>query len=261
MHKRVARRFTVADKPTVGRCSRTGTREFDHPAFLERLRRGEPTAYRLLIHRLHGALVGVASSIIGSRAQAEEVVQDTWLVVFSTIGRFEGRSCLTTWLFSIVLNRARTRIRREGRTVALPAVLDGGHPGERAVDAAAFGPDGPWGEAPPLWDELNPERIVGSRQRWEQVQNAIEELPSSQRAVIIMHGREGREPREICERLSLSPESQRVLLHRARARIRRKVDAPGDHSAVPTQIVRRQSAHKTTPARVWVFPTRSEAVI
>ncbi len=201
------------------------TTEFDDPAFLERLRNGDQGAYRSLIRRFHGSLVGVASSIIGSRAQAEEVVQDTWLAVFTNIGRFEGRSSLSTWLFSIVLNRARTRISREGRTVALPAILDGSQPGERAVDAAAFKADGHWIEAPRLWDEINPERIVGGRQLWQHVQEAIEKLPTGQRAVIILRDMEGKESEEICELLAISPENQRVLLHRARARIRKAVDA------------------------------------
>ena len=83
--------------------------EFDHPEFLAQLRSGDERAYRKLIRRFHASLVGVASSIIGSRAQAEEVVQDAWLAVFAGIGAFEGRSSVVTWLFSIVLNRARTR--------------------------------------------------------------------------------------------------------------------------------------------------------
>ena len=85
--------------------------EFDAPEFLDALRAGENRAYRALIRRFHGSLVGVASGIIGSRAQAEEVVQDAWLAVFNNIGRFEGRSSLAAWLFTIVLNRARSRIR------------------------------------------------------------------------------------------------------------------------------------------------------
>ena len=201
------------------------TTEFDDPAFLARLRNGDQGAYRSLIRRFHGSLVGVASSIIGSRAQAEEVVQDTWLAVFSNIGRFEGRSSLSTWLFSIVLNRARTRISREGRTVALPAILDGSQPGERAVDAAAFKADGQWIAAPRLWDEIDPERIVGGRQLCQHVQEAIEKLPTGQRAVIILRDMEGKESEEICALLAITPENQRVLLHRARARIRAAVDA------------------------------------
>jgi RNA polymerase sigma-70 factor (ECF subfamily) len=198
--------------------------EFDDPRFLERLRQGEQGAYRTLIRRFHGSLVGVASSIIGSRAQAEEVVQDAWLAVYSGIGRFEGRSSVVTWLFSIVLNRARTRAGREGRLVGLPAILDGAQPGERAVDAGSFQPDGHWAEAPRLWDEISPERIVGGRQLWEHVQEVIERLPAGQRAVIIMRDIEDRDAEDICALLAITPENQRVLLHRARARIRRAVD-------------------------------------
>ncbi len=102
--------------------------EFDEPEFLARLRRGDERAYRALIRRFHGSLIGLATSIIGSRAQAEEVVQDAWLAVFSGIGPFEGRSSLVTWVFSIVLNRARTRATREGRLVGLPALMEGTRP-------------------------------------------------------------------------------------------------------------------------------------
>ena len=220
--------------------------EFDDPGFLERLRNGDQGAYRSLIRRFHGSLVGVASSIIGSRAQADEVVQDTWLAVFSNIGRFEGRSSLSTWLFSIVLNRARTRISREGRTVALPAILDGSQPGERGVDASAFKADGHWIEAPRLWDEISPERIVGGRQLWQHVQEAIEKLPAGQRAVIILRDMEGKESEEICALLAISPENQRVLLHRARARIRKAVDAlVGNADAASAPIAARRAGGKS----------------
>ena len=157
--------------------------EFDEPEFLARLRRGDEQAYRALIRRFHGSLTGLAASIIGSRAQAEEVVQDAWLAVFSGIGGFEGRSSLVTWVFSIVLNRARTRAAREGRLVGLPALMEGTPPGGRAVDASEFKPDGHWNEAPRLWDEIDPERIVGGRQLWDHVMEAIERLPAGQRAV------------------------------------------------------------------------------
>ncbi|MDR3534979.1 MAG: sigma-70 family RNA polymerase sigma factor [Acetobacteraceae bacterium] len=198
--------------------------EFDDPAFLARLRQGEPDAYRALIRRFHASLTGVAASIIGSRAQAEEVVQDAWLAVFSGIDRFEGRSSLVTWLFSIVLNRARTRIGRESRLVALPDLMEGTPAGERAVPLSAFKPDGHWQEAPRLWDELSPERIVGGRQLWDHVTAAIERLPAGQRAVIILRDMEGRDAEEACTLLGLTPANQRVLLHRARGRIRQTVD-------------------------------------
>jgi len=208
-------------------------RDFDQPEFLARLRQGEQEAYRLLIRRLHGSMVGVAAAVIGSRAQAEEVVQDAWLAVYAGIGRFEGRSSLVTWLFSIVLNRARTRASREGRLVGLP-VLDGG---ERAVPTAAFKPDGHWIDAPRLWDELDPERIVGGRQMWEHVKEAIGRLPSGQQAVLTLRDVEGCAAEEVCALLDLTPENQRVLLHRARGRIRQAIDTlPGVHATPAAQI-------------------------
>ena len=193
---------------------------FNAPEFLERLRTGDNRAYRRLIRRYHASLVGVAQSIIGSRAQAEEVVQDSWLAVFRNIARFEGRSSLAGWIFTIVMNRARTRIATEGRTVALPG-LDGV---ERAVDGSNFQPDGHWVEIPALWDVLDPERLYGGRQLWQHVQDLIEALPAGQKAVIILRDIENRTAEEACELLGVSSENQRVLLHRARGRIRAGID-------------------------------------
>jgi RNA polymerase sigma-70 factor (ECF subfamily) len=198
--------------------------EFDDPAFLARLRQGDDAAYRALIQRFHASLTSVAAAIIGSRAQAEEVVQDAWVAVFTGIGRFEGRSSLTTWLFSIVLNRARTRIGRESRTVALPALLDGSAPGERAVPVTAFRPDGHWVETPALWDELSPERLVAGRQLWDHAMAAIETLPAGQKAVLTLRDLEGQDAETTCALLGISPENQRVLLHRARGRVRQTID-------------------------------------
>jgi RNA polymerase sigma-70 factor, ECF subfamily len=199
--------------------------ELEDPDFLARLRRGDEAAYRSLIRRLHGTLVGLAAAIIGSRAQAEEVVQDAWLAVFSGIGSFEGRSSLVTWVFSIVLNRARTRATREGRLVGLPALMEGTSPTGRAVDSSEFQPDGHWIEAPRLWDEISPERIVGGRQLRDHVMAAIDRLPAGQRAVIILRDMEGCDAEEACTLLGLTAENQRVLLHRARGRVRQAIDA------------------------------------
>ena len=195
--------------------------EFDFPDFLALLRRGDEAAYRRLIRRFHGSLVGVAGSIIGSRAQAEEVVQDAWLAVFGGVSRFEGRSTLAAWIFTIVLNRARTRARQEGRLVGLPDGLAGG---ERGVPDGEFLSDGHWREVPALWDQLDPERVVGGRQLWDHVRQVIEKLPAGQKAVIILRDMEGVSAEEACALLSISPENQRVLLHRARNRIRSAID-------------------------------------
>jgi RNA polymerase sigma-70 factor (ECF subfamily) len=205
--------------------ARAPSSEFDRPEFIAALRAGEERAYRALIRRFHGSLVGVAGAIIGSRAQAEEVVQDAWLAVFTNISRFEGRSSLAGWLFTIVLNRARSRIGREARMVALPAGIDGLEGEERAVPLSRFLADGHWAEAPRLWDELDPEREMGGRQLWDHVQEVIQTLPAGQKAVIILRDIEDRTAEEACALLQISPENQRVLLHRARGRVRAAIEA------------------------------------
>ncbi len=219
--------------------------EFDDPEFVDRLRRGEHDAYRALVRRFHASLVRFAASIIGSHAQAEEVVQDSWIAVYSGVGRFEGRSSLVTWIFSIVMNRARTRVSREGRTVGLGALMEGTSPSERGVPLSEFKPDGHWVEVPRLWDELNPERIVGGRQLWDHVQTVIDGLPAGQKAVILLRDMEGRDAEETCEVLEISAENQRVLLHRARSRIRKEIDiligeqpAPGVATTRPARRTR-----------------------
>ena len=198
--------------------------DFDSPAFLARLRAGEDRAFRLLIRRYHGALVGTASGIIGSRAQAEEVVQDAWLAVFNGIARFEGRSSLASWIFTIVLNRARTRIGQEGRLTALPSALEGVQGEERAVDLSRFDPGGHWIDAPRLWDVLDPERVYGGKQLWQHVEAVLADMPGAQRAVLVMRDMEGQDAASTCDLLGVSAENQRVLLHRARGRVRRAIE-------------------------------------
>jgi RNA polymerase sigma-70 factor, ECF subfamily len=194
--------------------------QFDEPEFLARLRQGEEQAFRSLVRRFHLSMVSLAASIIGSRAQAEEVVQDTWVAVFAGIDRFERRSSLATWVFSIMLNRARSRARREGCLVGLPAVLEGTETEDTGCRSGRCSREVPW-----LREELSPERIVSGRQLWDRAKKAIEHLPAGQRAVVILRDMEGREPKETCELLDISAENQRVLLHRARHRIRETINA------------------------------------
>jgi RNA polymerase sigma-70 factor (ECF subfamily) len=224
--------------------------EFDDPGFLARLRQGDAAAYRSLVRRFHASLVRFAASIIGSRAQAEEVVQDTWLAVYAGVGRFEGRSSLVTWIFSIVMNRARTRVSREGRLVGLGALMEGTPPGGRGVPLSAFNPDGHWVEAPRLWDELDPERIVAGRQMWDHVQAVIDRLPGGQRAVILLRDMEGRDAEETCAVLEISAENQRVLLHRARCRIRQELDLLAGAEPVRGAIPARRAPRGGAVARV-----------
>ena len=107
-------------------------------------------------------------------------------------------------MFSIVLNRARTRAAREGRLVGLPALMEGTSPAAGLWTSSEFKPDGHWIEAPRLWDELDPERIVGGRQLWDHVMEAIERLPAGQRAVIILRDMEGCDAEEACTLLGIT---------------------------------------------------------
>jgi len=108
--------------------------------------------------------------------------------------------------------------------VALPSVVEDGQPPDREVETDGFRPDGRWAEQARLWDDLNPERIIANRQLWEHAFQWIQQLPPNQQAVILLRDTEGRTSEEVCELLSISAENQRVLLHRARTCIRKKVD-------------------------------------
>lgn len=175
---------------------------FDDPAFLSSLRAGDPAAWGRLIRRANPPMVSAATAIIGSRAQAEEVVQDSWIAAWSGIERFEGRSSLTAWLHRIVVNRARTRIVQEKRTLGLDVL----------------GPIVPR-------DDISPERIVSDRQMGTCLRKSVAALPRSQRAVLVLRARDGLKTQDICRILEIGPENQRVLLHRARATIRGAMDA------------------------------------
>jgi RNA polymerase sigma-70 factor (ECF subfamily) len=161
---------------------------------------------------------------------AEEVVQETWLGVLQGLGRFERRASLKTWIFRILVNRARTRGEREGRSVAfsdlISVELDGSEP---TVEPDQFWPvDHPqwaniWVSYPRPLPSL-PEEQALARELWAQIQRAIEALPPVQRQVIALRDVEGWGAEEVCGLLALSEANQRVLLHRARARVRRELD-------------------------------------
>lgn len=192
--------------------------------FLERLRSGDPEALRTLVERHHAALVGLAQTIVRNRAAAEDVAQETWLAVIANISRFEGKSALSTWIIAILLNKAKTVARREGRYTALAAEENQGED-EPAVAPSRFKANGHWDDPPVPFDGLNPERIVAGRQLWQHVSAIIELLPPAQKAVLIMRDVEGNGSAETCKILDLTPENQRILLHRARARIRNELES------------------------------------
>ncbi|MBT4624225.1 MAG: sigma-70 family RNA polymerase sigma factor [Verrucomicrobia bacterium] len=179
---------------------------------------GDRSAFEYVYRKHNNSLIRIATGIVRIAATAEEVTQDTWLAVLRNIGGFEGRSSLAGWIYSILVNKARTRAKRDGRSVS----FDAG--GEDDNLAAAFDGRGRWKDMPDLWEELTPERILAGRNVMDHVIAAIEALPPGQRSVIILRAQHELEADEVCTALGISEGNMRVLLHRARLTIRAALD-------------------------------------
>jgi len=197
----------------------------DDLRLIEQLRSGNEEAFVSLIDRYHTAMLRLAMVYVTARAVAEEVVQETWMGVLQGLGRFEGRSSLKTWMFRILTNRAKTRALREGRSIPFSSLpeLDTDHP-EPAVDPKRFLPadyqwSGHWISFPLDWRKMPEERLL-SREVRAYLEKAIEALPASQRTIITLRDIEGWTPDEACSFLGISEANQRVLLHRARSKVR-----------------------------------------
>jgi RNA polymerase sigma-70 factor, ECF subfamily len=189
------------------------------------LRRGDEAAFAALVDRYGPSLLRVANGFVPSRAVAEEVVQETWLGVLRGIDRFEGRSSLKTWLFRILVNTARTRGVRERRSVPFSSLVarETEANGE-LVDPDRFFPADHdryphhWSIGPTPWD--TPEEALLNGETGDVILAAIEELAPAQRTVITLRDIEGWPSAEVCEALEVSEANQRVLLHRARTKVR-----------------------------------------
>ena len=190
----------------------------DETELVQLLVAGDRPAFERIYRKHNAALIRLAMGIVASRATAEEVAQDTWIAVLKYVGSFEGRSSLAGWIFSILINKARSRATREGRFVS----FDG--EGEDDNLAAAFDGRGRWKDMPDLWEEVTPERILAGRSVMDHVTAAIETLPAAQRSVIILRAQQGLEAEEVCKILGISEGNMRVLLHRARLAVRTALD-------------------------------------
>jgi RNA polymerase sigma-70 factor (ECF subfamily) len=184
---------------------------------LRRLRAGDERAFVVLVERYNGAMFRLALSFVDSRAVAEEVVQDTWLAALRGLVRFEGRSSLKTWLFTILVNRARTTGVREARSFPL---ADAGP----AVDASRFGPSGAWASPPEQWIEEAENRVDAAKVK-QLLQGSFDALPARQREVVLLRDVEGLSSTEVCTVLAISEANQRVLLHRGRSKIRQSLES------------------------------------
>ena len=188
----------------------------DEVALLARLRAGDEAAFQALVDRHDGALRRVARNFVHTTTAADEVAQETWLAVVAGLNSFEGRSSLRTWIFSILVNQARTRGARDARNVAFSEVEAEDGP---AVEPAAFSADGRWTSAPPRLD-TDPEGSLLSAELREHLLDAVNELPDAQRAVMTLRDLVGLPAEDVCELLDVTDGNQRVLLHRARSRVR-----------------------------------------
>jgi RNA polymerase sigma-70 factor, ECF subfamily len=182
---------------------------------VERLRNRDEQAFEQLIRMYQSALVRVAQMYVSSRAIAEDVVQESWLAVLNGIDRFEGRSSLKTWIFRIVANRAKTRGQREARSRPFSSLEP-----KASVDPGRF-VGGEWAAPPETWPE---ERLLGG-EVLRVIGDEIEALPPSQRAVITLRDVQGWSAEEVRNALELSETNERVLLHRARAKVRAALEA------------------------------------
>lgn len=200
------------------------------PADLElvtRLRAGDEDAFMMLVTALGPSMRRVARTYVSTDAVADEVVQDAWVGVLRALGSFEGRSTLRTWIFRILVNIAKTRGQREGRSVPF-ATLAGDDLQEPSIDPRAFrGAEDPsagsWSTLPFDWRGMPEQRAEGS-ETIRVIGRAIAALPPLQAEVIRLRDVQGWTSEEVRNALDLSETNQRVLLHRARARVRRALE-------------------------------------
>ena len=215
----------------IGQRTITGTHVTDLVAsaddldLVEQLRNGNEEAFVLLINRYATTMQRLAMVYVRIWAVAEEVVQETWLAVLEGLGRFEGRSSLKTWMFRILTNCAKTRAQREGRSIPFSSLEDiDADRAEQAVEPHSFLPldhlwPGQWVSFHSKWQEMPEDRML-SQERYACINRAIEILPPQQREIISLRDIKGWTSEETCAYLGISEGNQRVLLHRARSRVR-----------------------------------------
>jgi len=192
---------------------------------LARLRRGDDSAFSELVDQLHPRLYSFARTFTSSPALAEDMVQETWLAVIRGLRGFEGRSSLRTWIFGILVHRAKTMASREARRPEVPSkAANGKREDEREEWNLGYGRRGLWEETPAPWGLEDPASIFQARETLDVIHRAVLEMPESQRQVVLLRDVEGIEPSDACNILGISETNQRVLLHRGRARVRRALD-------------------------------------
>lgn len=195
-------------------------------SLIQALRNGDEDAFRLLVGRLHTSLIRTAIQYVRCPEAAEDVVQETWVGFLLSVDRFEGRCSVKTWLFRILFNKAKTRAAKDQRFVPFSSLAAReSASADTAVDPSCFYDDandgrvGLWAGRSGEWHS-DPERVLLDQETLEAVKQAIAQLPPAQGTVMLMRDVEGMSSREVCNALGITATNQRVLLHRARAKVR-----------------------------------------
>jgi len=196
---------------------------------LVRLKLREEQAFDELVTQQHGLLIRMAMRYVASRDVAEEVVQETWMTVFTSIDRFEGRSSLRAWLCGILIYKAKDRGVREKRYVPFSGfAFDGDNDGD-VIDPSRFQRHGDfhgrWSFSRTLSNDRTPEKLLLSKQAVDCMQRAIDALPINLKEVLILRDADGMKTNEVCKRMKVTETNLYVRLHRARARVKRAIEA------------------------------------
>lgn len=194
-----------------------GDERQDDDALVDRILAGDAAALRQLVEREHATLLRFARAVTRDDELAKEVVQDAWMRIHRGLPTFERRSSLRTWMARVVINRAKTLSMRAARWVPFAEEAEAA---EDAVDPGCFTERGFWKEDPGRWHAETPERLLDRQQVCAAIEAEIAELPTAQRAVLTLRDLEGWDASEVCNALEISESNQRVLLHRARSRVR-----------------------------------------
>lgn len=188
-------------------------------SFLLLLQQGDQQAFSDLVRKYHGQLQVVARAIIGP-SLAEEVVQEAWVSAYKAVHKFEGRSSLKTWLYTIVSNGAKTRLRKESRQVRFKDDEDQ----DSYLSGERFATDGHWSNPPPSWDVDTPEQLLQEEQLQACIEQTLLLLPPQQKAAFTLRDIDQQPLDDICNILDTSNSNTRVLLHRARLKLMQVVD-------------------------------------
>jgi RNA polymerase sigma-70 factor, ECF subfamily len=195
---------------------------------IKKLIKGDEGAFDTLVNQYHAALIRMAMRYVADRSAAEEVAQDTWIAVINGLHSFEGQSSLSTWIFAILIHKAKDRGVRESRHITFSDFESCDSEKEAAVDPSRFHQSGElagqWALPPQPWNMQTPERILASKQAIEALSKAIDELPPSLREVIVLRDVEGFESPDICQQLKITETNLYVRLHRARERVRQALE-------------------------------------